>query len=41
MVAGQLLLDNERIITFDEENVLAEAREIGEKIFSKPGDLDL
>lgn len=41
VVAGQLLLDNERIITFDEENVLAEAREIGEKIFSKPGDLDL
>ena len=38
VVAGKLLLDDERITTFDEENILAEAREIGMRIYTKPGD---
>ena len=38
VVAGKLLLDDERITTFDEENILAEAREIGMRIHTKPGD---
>ena len=38
VVAGKLLLDDEHIITFDEEAVLAEAREIGMRIYTKPGD---